>query len=345
MSPFTSMILISSLATGTIITASSFHWVLAWLGLELNTLAIIPLITKQHHPRATEAATKYFLTQAAASAIILFSSTINAWQTGTWDITQLSTTTSSILLTMALAMKMGLAPAHFWLTEVMQGTTMETAMIIATWQKLAPMAIIFMTTNNLTPAILLTMGMLSAILGGWGGMNQTQLRKMMAYSSIAHLGWMAAVSTMMTNILAINLIIYLLMTTTMFSMLITTKSKTIQDLTLLWSLSPMISTLTTMTLLSLGGLPPLTGFIPKWLIIEELALQNLTPTATTLAMSALLSLYFYLRLTYVSTLTMSPNSATTKHKWRFSTKMSTSPITMTLPFTLLLLPITPLILT
>nr|AAV67870.1 NADH dehydrogenase subunit 2 [Liolaemus sarmientoi] len=345
MSPFTSTVLISSLATGTIITASSYHWVLAWLGLELNTLAIIPLITKQHHPRATEAATKYFLTQAAASAIILFSSTINAWQTGTWDITQLSTTTSSILLTMAIAMKMRLAPAHFWLTEVMQGTTMETAMIIATWQKLPPMAIIFMTANNLTPVVLLTMGMLSTIIGGWGGMNQTQLRKMMAYSSIAHLGWMAAVSTMMTNILAINLIIYLLMTTTMFSMLITTKSKTIQDLTLLWSLSPMISTLTTLTLLSLGGLPPLTGFIPKWLIIEELTLQNLTPMATTLAMSALLSLYFYLRLTYVSTLTMSPNSAMTKHKWRFNTKMSTTAITITLPLTLLLLPITPLILT
>nr|AAV67856.1 NADH dehydrogenase subunit 2 [Liolaemus cf. silvanae] len=344
MNPFTSVILISSLATGTIITAASFHWMLAWLGLELNTLAIIPLITKQHHPRATEAATKYFLTQAAASAIILFSSTINAWQTGTWDITQLSTPTSSILLTMALAMKMGLAPAHFWLTEVMQGTTMETAMIIATWQKLAPMAIIFMTTNNLTPTVLLTMGVLSTIIGGWGGLNQTQLRKMMAYSSIAHLGWMAAISTMMTTILAINLATYLLMTTTMFFMLIMTKSKTIQDLTLLWSMSPMISTLTTITLLSLGGLPPLTGFIPKWLIIEELALQNLTPMATALAMSTLLSLYFYLRLTYMSTLTMSPNSTTTKHKWRFNTKISTILLTVPLPIALLLLPITPMIL-
>nr|AAY21667.1 NADH dehydrogenase subunit 2 [Liolaemus melanops] len=344
MSPLTSTILISSLATGTIITASSFHWMFAWLGLELNTLAIIPMITKQHHPRATEAATKYFLTQAAASAIILFSSTINAWQTGTWDITQLSTPISSILLTMALAMKLGLAPAHFWLTEVMQGTTTETAMIIATWQKLAPMMIIFMTVNNLTSTILLTMGMLSAMIGGWGGLNQTQLRKMMAYSSVAHLGWMAAVSTMMTNILAINLIIYLLMTTTMFIMLIMTKSKTIQDLSLSWSMSPMITSLTTLVLLSLGGLPPLTGFIPKWLIIEELTMQSLTPLATTLAMSALLSLYFYLRLTYTSALTMSPNSAMTKHKWRFNTKTPTTIFTTPLPAALLLLPITPLIL-
>nr|AAF18879.1 NADH dehydrogenase subunit 2 [Liolaemus scapularis] len=343
MSPFTSTILISSLATGTIITASSFHWMLAWLGLELNTLAIIPMITKQHHPRATEAATKYFLTQAAASAIILFSSTINAWQTGTWDITQLSTPISSILLTMALAMKLGLAPTHFWLTEVMQGTTTKTAMIIATWQKLAPMAIIFMTMNNLMSTVLLAMGILSAIIGGWGGLNQTQLRKMMAYSSVAHLGWMAAISTMMTNILVINLIIYLLMTTTMFLMLILTESKTIQDLSLSWASSPMITTFMTLTLLSLGGLPPLTGFMPKWLIIEELTLQNLTPMATTLAMSALLSLYFYLRLTYVSTLTMSPNLTMTKHKWRFNMKIPTI-FMAPLPATLLLLPITPLML-
>nr|AAF18855.1 NADH dehydrogenase subunit 2 [Liolaemus multicolor] len=344
MNPFISTILISSLAMGTIITASSFHWMLAWLGLELNTLAIIPIITKQHHPRATEAATKYFLTQATASAIILFSSTINAWQTGTWDIMQLSNQTSSIMLTMALAMKLGLAPAHFWLTEVMQGTTTETAMIIATWQKLAPMMIIFMTMNNLMPTILLVMGMLSAMVGGWGGLNQTQLRKMMAYSSIAHLGWMASVSTMMTNILAINLIIYLLMTTTMFLTLIMTKSKTIQDLSLSWSISPTITSLTALVLLSLGGLPPLTGFIPKWLIIEELTLQNLTPMATTLAMSALLSLYFYLRLTYTSTLTMSPNTMMTKHKWRFNTKMHPIIFTIPMPTALLFLPITPLIL-
>nr|AID51804.1 NADH dehydrogenase subunit 2 [Liolaemus pseudolemniscatus] len=344
MSPVTTTILISTLATGTIITASSFHWLFAWIGLELNTLAIIPLITKQHHPRASEAATKYFLTQAAASAIILFSSTMNAWQAGTWDITQLTYPMSSILLTMALAMKLGMAPAHFWLTEVMQGTTTGTAMIIATWQKLAPMAIIILSTNNLTPTILLTMGMMSTIIGGWGGLNQTQLRKLLAYSSIAHLGWMAAISTIMTNLLTMNLIIYLLMTSSLFSMLMMTKSKTIQDMTLSWSLSPIIAALTATTLLSLAGLPPLTGFIPKWLVIEELTTQNLTPTATILAMSTLLSLYFYLRLTYTSTLTLSPNSTTTKHKWRFKTKYPSTLLTASLPISTMLLPITPLIL-
>nr|AAT78287.1 NADH dehydrogenase subunit 2 [Anolis sagrei] len=121
MSPTIFMIMLLSLVTSTIITITSHHWLLAWIGLEINTLSIIPIISTTHHPRSTEAATKYFLTQAAASALILFSSMINAWETGTWDITQLSSTPSHILLTVALAMKLGLVPMHFWLPEVLQG--------------------------------------------------------------------------------------------------------------------------------------------------------------------------------------------------------------------------------
>nr|ABW04359.1 NADH dehydrogenase subunit 2 [Crotaphytus collaris] len=343
MSPTTTMILISSLATGTIITLSSYHWLLAWIGLEINTLAIIPIISKQHHPRSTEAATKYFLTQAAASALILFSSTINAWEMGTWNILSMTNSQANILLTMALAMKLGLAPAHFWLPEVLQGSTMKTALIISTWQKLAPTALMFLTINNLSPKILLTMGLLSTTIGGWGGLNQTQLRKIMAYSSIAHLGWIVTIAPMMTNIMILNLMIYITMTTSMFLALITTQSKTIQDTTTSWTSSPTITITTMLTLLSLGGLPPLSGFLPKWLILEELTTQNLTPMATLLAMTSLLSLFFYLRLTYTTTLTLSPNTPPIKHKWRFKPKTSKL-LTITLPTSTIILPLTPMML-
>nr|ABW04555.1 NADH dehydrogenase subunit 2 [Crotaphytus nebrius]ABW04556.1 NADH dehydrogenase subunit 2 [Crotaphytus nebrius] len=343
MSPTTMMILTSSLATGTIITLSSYHWLLAWIGLEINTLAIIPIISKQHHPRSTEAATKYFLTQAAASALILFSSTINAWEMGTWNIMSMTNSQANILLTMALAMKLGLAPAHFWLPEVLQGSTMKTALIISTWQKLAPTALMFLTINNLSPKILLTMGLLSTTIGGWGGLNQTQLRKIMAYSSIAHLGWIATIAPMMTNIMILNLMIYITMTTSMFLALITTQSKTIQDTTTSWTSSPTITITTMLTLLSLGGLPPLSGFLPKWLILEELTTQNLTPMATLLAMTSLLSLFFYLRLTYTTTLTLSPNTPPIKHKWRFKPKTSKL-LTITLPASTMILPLTPMML-
>nr|AAV67555.1 NADH dehydrogenase subunit 2 [Anolis porcatus x Anolis allisoni]AAV67556.1 NADH dehydrogenase subunit 2 [Anolis porcatus x Anolis allisoni]AAV67557.1 NADH dehydrogenase subunit 2 [Anolis porcatus x Anolis allisoni]AAV67558.1 NADH dehydrogenase subunit 2 [Anolis porcatus x Anolis allisoni]AAV67559.1 NADH dehydrogenase subunit 2 [Anolis porcatus x Anolis allisoni] len=344
MSPTIYMIVLSSLATGTIITMTSYHWLMAWVGLEMNTLAIIPVISTMHHPRSTEAATKYFLTQAAASALILFSSMTNAWSSGSWDITQTLTPPSHILLTMALAMKLGLAPMHFWLPEVIQGSTMTTAFIITTWQKLAPMSLIFLTMNNLSTTVFLLMGLLSSLIGGWGGLNQTQTRKIMAYSSIAHLGWMATISSIMTNILIMNLLIYLIMTTSMFISLIISKSKTIQNTTSTWTLSPTLTIIMMLSLLSLGGLPPLTGFVPKWLIMEELILQDFNLLATMMAMSSLLSLFFYLRLTYMTALTLSPNTTQTKFKWRFYSNTPTTPLSIPATISVFLLPMTPLIL-
>uniref|UniRef100_O78876 NADH-ubiquinone oxidoreductase chain 2 n=1 Tax=Anolis ahli TaxID=75243 RepID=O78876_9SAUR len=323
MSPMMYTIMLSSLATGTIVTMTSYHWLLAWIGLEMNTLSIIPIISTMHHPRSTEAATKYFLTQAAASAMILFSSMINAWQTGSWDITQLSSTPSHILLTMALAMKLGLVPVHFWLPEVIQGSTMTTALIITTWQKLAPISLIYLSINNLSTVVLMTMGLLSSMVGGWGGLNQTQTRKIMAYSSIAHLGWMTTVSSIMPNIMVLNLMIYLITTAATFFTLMLFKSKTIQDTTMNWTLSPMTTVMMMILLLSLGGLPPLTGFMPKWLILETLTTQNFIMAAVAMAISALLSLFFYLRLTYTTTLTLAPNTTHTKLKWRFKPNLPT----------------------
>nr|AGA82366.1 NADH dehydrogenase subunit 2 [Insulasaurus arborens]AGA82372.1 NADH dehydrogenase subunit 2 [Insulasaurus arborens]AGA82373.1 NADH dehydrogenase subunit 2 [Insulasaurus arborens]AGA82374.1 NADH dehydrogenase subunit 2 [Insulasaurus arborens] len=344
MNPIMTSLILSSLALGTVITLTSFHWLLAWIGLELNTLAIIPIITKQHHPRGTEATTKYFLTQAAASAMLLFSSTINAWSTGTWDITQLTSQPACIMLTMALSMKLGLAPLHFWLPEVLQGTSLKTALIITTWQKLAPMALLFQTQHALNPTTLLTMGLLSTFVGGWGGLNQTQTRKIMAFSSIAHLGWMATILTISPTIMVINLTLYLLMTISMFTALIFTTSKTIKDLTTAWTISPTLSSLTLILLMSLGGLPPLTGFMPKWLILQELTSHNLPSLATILAISALLSLFFYLRLSYTTALTLPPTTTQNQLKWRFCPKQKTTLLSTTLVLSALLLPTTPIFL-
>nr|YP_009231530.1 NADH dehydrogenase subunit 2 [Plestiodon chinensis]ALY11246.1 NADH dehydrogenase subunit 2 [Plestiodon chinensis] len=342
MNPIMLSIILSSLALGTIITMSSHHWLLAWIGLELNTLAIIPILAKQHHPRATEAATKYFLTQAAASATLLFSSTINAWSTGTWDIMQLTNQPACVMLTMALSMKLGLAPLHFWLPEVLQGTPLKTALIVVTWQKLAPLALLYLTQNSLSTPTLLAMGLLSTLTGGWGGLNQTQTRKIMAFSSIAHLGWMAAILTLAPNIMLLNLVLYILMTTSTFLSLMYASAKTIQDLTTTWMISPTMSAFMLMLLMSLGGLPPLTGFMPKWLILQELTTHNLCTTATMMALSALLSLFFYLRLSYISTLTLAQNSPQNAHKWRFQPNTKVNPTTTMIMLSTLLLPITPM---
>nr|AAW72066.1 NADH dehydrogenase subunit 2 [Feylinia polylepis] len=341
MNPIMMFIIISSLALGTIITMASHHWLLAWVGLELNTLSIIPIIAKQHNPRSTEAATKYFLTQAAASATVLFASSINALSTGSWDITQLTNQPACILLTMALAMKLGLAPMHFWLPEVLQGSTLITAMVVTTWQKLAPLSLLFLTQSSLNPHALLTLGIFSTILGGWGGLNQTQMRKIMAYSSIAHLGWMVSVLAVAPNIMLLTLLIYIMMTSTMFLTLLFTASKTIKDLSTSWAISPTMTTLSLILLMSLGGLPPLTGFMPKWLILQELTTHSLSTTATILALSALLSLFFYLRLSYTATLTVFPTPMQVSYKWRLQPKTKTTLLSMAMMLSLLSLPMTP----
>nr|UXX18571.1 NADH dehydrogenase subunit 2 [Aspidoscelis marmoratus] len=344
MSPLINTILILSMITGTLITMNSNHWLLAWMGLEINMMAIVPLISKTHHPRATEATIKYFLAQTGASLLMLFASSTNAWYLGTWDITQLTNPMSCTLLTIALCMKIGLAPMHLWLPEVMQGTTLNMALIIATWQKLAPMSLILMTSNSHSKFMLMLMATLSIIIGGWGGLNQTQLRKIMAYSSIANLGWMIIILQQTPKLTTLTLILYIIMTTTMFMTLIPQKTKTIKTIGTTWTLSPPLTIIMMLTLTSLGGLPPMTGFMPKWLILETLLLENMTTLAMLTAMATLLSLFFYLRLLYSTTMMVFPNTTNTTQKWRLQAKTTLTMLTMTLttPTALMLLPILPL---
>nr|UMB50698.1 NADH dehydrogenase subunit 2 [Schilbe cf. intermedius FDBS-2022] len=342
MSPYITTILLSSLGLGTALTFMSSHWLLAWMGLEINTLAILPLMTQHHHPRAVEASTKYFLAQAAAAATILFASTINAWTTGQWDIQNLSHPLAATLVTMALALKMGLAPVHFWMPSVMQGLSLPTGLIMATWQKMAPFALIIQTAPTTHPQLLTMLGMLSVVVGGWGGLNQTQLRKILAYSSIAHLGWMVIIVQFKPQLTILALVTYIITTAAAFLTFKLTSATKINTLAMAWPKTPIITATTALTLLSLGGLPPLTGFMPKWLILQELTTQNLPLTATIMALSALLSLYFYLRLCYAMTLTISPSTNNYSTPWRLQNTQNTAPLAIFTTFALLLLPLTPL---
>nr|YP_010716266.1 NADH dehydrogenase subunit 2 [Macrhybopsis tetranema]ASH96841.1 NADH dehydrogenase subunit 2 [Macrhybopsis hyostoma]WDE76055.1 NADH dehydrogenase subunit 2 [Macrhybopsis tetranema]WNX94921.1 NADH dehydrogenase subunit 2 [Macrhybopsis hyostoma] len=343
MNPYVLATLLSSLGLGTTLTFASSHWLLAWMGLEINTLAIVPLMAQHHHPRAVEATTKYFLTQATAAAVILFASTTNAWTTGEWDMTNMSNPTATAMILAALALKIGLAPMHFWMPEVLQGLDLLTGLILSTWQKLAPLALIIQTAQAFDPLLLSALGLTSTLVGGWGGLNQTQLRKILAYSSIAHMGWMIIILQYAPQLTLLALLMYVLMTSAAFLTLKFSSATKINTLATIWSKSPMLTTTAALVLLSLGGLPPLTGFMPKWFILQELAKQGLPLTATVMALAALISLYFYLRLCYTMTLTISPNITTSTTPWRTQATQSSLPLAMSTVMALGLLPITPAI--
>nr|ATD83221.1 NADH dehydrogenase subunit 2 [Melanerpes formicivorus] len=343
MIPNAKLITLTSLAIGTTITISSNHWAMAWTGLEINTIAIIPMISKSHHPRAIEATIKYFLVQAAASASILFSSMINAWTSGQWDITQLTDPTSCLLLTTAIAIKLGLAPFHFWFPEVLQGSPLITALLLSTVMKFPPITILLLTSNSLNPTLLTLMAITSIALGGWTGLNQTQIRKILAFSSISHLGWMTIITIYAPKLTLLNFILYTLLTSAIFLSLNSSNTTKLSTLMVSWTKTPSLNAALMLTLLSLAGLPPFTGFLPKWFIIQELTKQEMTPAALTIALLSLLSLFFYLRLTYFSSITLPPNSTNQTKHWYTNNITNTLIATLT-SLSILLLPLSPMIL-
>nr|NP_739998.1 NADH dehydrogenase subunit 2 [Indostomus paradoxus]BAC23594.1 NADH dehydrogenase subunit 2 [Indostomus paradoxus] len=340
MSPFIPIILITGLILGTSITLTSSHWLLAWMGLEINTLAIIPLMTKHHHPRATEAATKYFLTQATAATTLLFAATTNAWISGQWEIQQMTHPLPVTLATLSLALKMGLAPLHAWLPELLQGLDLLTGLVLSTWQKLAPFALLTQILPT-TPTLFIALGVASTLVGGWGGLNQTQLRKILAYSSIAHLGWMILILQYSPPLAYLSLLLYFVMTFAPFMTFKLNKSLNINSLATSSTKNPVLTALLLLSLLSLGGLPPLSGFMPKLLILQELTQQNLPLIATLAALSSLLSLYFYLRLSHAMALTTFPNSPLGTTPWRLLPTHKTLPLTLAISTTIILFPHTP----
>nr|YP_002929413.1 NADH dehydrogenase subunit 2 [Oreocryptophis porphyraceus]ACR48288.1 NADH dehydrogenase subunit 2 [Oreocryptophis porphyraceus] len=341
MNPTSWLIITTSIMLSTTMITSTTHWLMTWVCLEINTLSMIPLISKPNHPRATEAATKYYLTQTMASTAILFAATTNALNTSNWEIHLTTEPVATTIINMALLMKMAAAPFHFWLPDVAQGTTTLTSLTILTWQKIAPLTILLTTHNKTNTTLMLLSAVLSITVGGMGSLNQTQLRKLMAFSSIAHTGWIMATITMAPNISMLTFMIYIMATIPMFMLMNLTTSMTIKDIGTMWTNTPHTMMVSSTTVLSLGGLPPLSGFMPKWLILNNMTSNNMIAEATLMAMTSLLSLYVYMRLVYVSSMTMPPHTTLMPLKWRTPNKehpMATSVLTM---MTTLLLPMSP----
>nr|YP_010634223.1 NADH dehydrogenase subunit 2 [Ptyas korros]WBQ42962.1 NADH dehydrogenase subunit 2 [Ptyas korros] len=341
MNPMSWLIITTSITLSTSTITATTHWLMTWACLEINTLSMIPIISKTNHPRATEAATKYYLIQTMASTALLFAATTNALNNSSWEINTTTEPAATTIITLALMMKMAAAPFHFWLPDVSQGTTTLTTLTILTWQKVAPLVILLTTHNKTNITLTLSSAMLSILAGGLGSLNQTQLRKLMAFSSIAHTGWIMATITMSPKISALTFTIYTMATIPVFLMINLTTSTTIKDMGTMWANSPYIMTALSATILSLGGLPPLSGFMPKWLILNNMVSLNMTAEATLMATTSLLSLYVYMRLVYMTSMTLPPHTTLMPLKWRMPSKkhpMMTPTLTM---ITALILPLSP----
>lgn len=297
----------------------------------------MPLITRTSHPRKTESALKYFIIQELAATTVLFSAVINAWATGEWVLENITDPIAAHICFLALALKIGLAPLHNWLPDALQGQDFTTGLILATWQKLAPFALLTILAPNLSSLSVL-IGLMSIIVGAWGGINQNQVRKLLGYSSIAHMGWIILVLEFKPSLTTLALTLYITTSISLFTIFMMEKSKTLNALATAWTKNAILTAITPLIILSLAGLPPLTGFIPKWFIIHELTMQDLPLLASLAILSSLLSLFFYVRVLHTLGMTLSPGISTKKTPWRRKKFLGALPLATTTIVTTVLLP-------
>nr|UJG45514.1 NADH dehydrogenase subunit 2 [Nemopoda nitidula] len=280
------------LMTGTLITVSSNSWLGAWMGLEINLLSFIPLMSDGNNLMSTEASLKYFLTQALASSVLLFA--VILFMLENHFTFQINNYSSWIILS-SLLLKSGTAPFHFWFPNVMEGLSWVNSLILMTWQKIAPLMLI---SYLIIKPLLLCSIFLSAVIGALGGFNQTSLRKLMAFSSINHLSWMISAMLISESLWLVYFLIYSFLSFTIVFMLNIFNIFHLNQLFSLFSGSKALKMFFMLNLLSLGGLPPFMGFMPKWLLIQALSLSNQFFLITILTITTLIALYFYLRLCY-----------------------------------------------
>nr|YP_009170143.1 NADH dehydrogenase subunit 2 [Haemagogus janthinomys]ALE28934.1 NADH dehydrogenase subunit 2 [Haemagogus janthinomys] len=282
------------LILGSLITISSNSWLGAWMGLEINLLSFIPLMNESKKNLMTsESSLKYFLTQAFASSILLFAIILmmlffnNNWMT--------NNNFNDLLILSTLLLKSGAAPFHFWFPGVMEGLNWINSLILMTWQKIAPLMLI---SYNMNYNFFLISIILSMIIGALGGLNQTSLRKLMAFSSINHLGWM--LMAMMNNELLwfSYFTLYSILSMSIILMFNNFKLFHFNQMFNFSLINPLIKFFMFLNLLSLGGLPPFLGFLPKWLVIQNLIELNQNFLLFISVCLTLITLYYYLRMSY-----------------------------------------------
>nr|QYC35767.1 NADH dehydrogenase subunit 2 [Vibidia duodecimguttata] len=276
---------------GTLISISAYSWINIWIGLEMNLMAFLPLINSDNMKQSSEVSMKYFLVQVSASMFILFSFLFSLILSG--SINEL-TLLSQFIFNSAIFMKMGAAPFHFWYPSIAFGLSWSNLMILMTWQKIAPMILIMYNFQmNMYFCMII---MLSMTISGLKSWNQTSLKKILALSSINHIGWMTASMLLNQSLWILYFIIYMFISINLILILKKYNINNLKELMMIFNLNKSTKFFFFFNFFSLGGIPPFLGFFPKWLILKTLMDNNMYMLAFIMIFTTLLTLYIYMRM-------------------------------------------------
>lgn len=193
--------------------------------------------------------------------------------------------------------KRGAAPFHFWFPNVIEGLNWINSLILITWQKIGSLILI---SYLIIKFIIFWCILLSIIIGSLGGLNQTSLRKLITFSSINHLGWILISIYSNESLWITYFLFYRFLSFNLIFLFNIFKLFHINQLFILFFFNKTLKFSLFLNLLSLGGLPPFLGFIPKWLTIQYLTLNNQLFILTVIIVITLITLFFYLRLCYTA---------------------------------------------
>ncbi len=310
---------------GMMVMASAYSLLSVYLGLELLSLSLYAMVAMNRHSAfASEAAMKYFVLGALASGMLLYGISMIYGLTGSIQMVNISDTISGdsinrsylvfgmIFLIIGIAFKLGVAPFHMWVPDVYQGAPTSVTLFISTAPKLAAFAMaIRVLVDGLLPllsdwqSILTILAILSMATGNIIAISQTNIKRMLAYSTIAHMGYLflgliAGTSSGFAGSM-FYIISYALMSMGAFGMIILLgrfgfEAELLEDFKGLSERTPWFAFIMMCLMFSMAGVPPFLGFWSKWFVLKELVASGFVSLAAVAVVFSIIGAYYYLRI-------------------------------------------------
>ncbi len=310
---------------GMMLMTSASHLLTLYIGLELFSLSLYAMVAFYRDSRvASEAAIKYFILGALASAILLYSISLLYGLSGSLHISDvnaaiaqhglnhLGVTLAVVLAVVGLAFKLGAVPFHMWVPDVYQGSPSSVTAYLAAAPKIAAFAMIMrLLVDGLEPqhanwqGMLIILSILSVAVGNIVAIAQTNIKRMLAYSTISHMGFflfgILAGTKLGYGAALFYVLVYSVMSLGVFGLILlrsspTSESERMVDFKGLASRSPMMAFLMLVLMFSMAGIPPFAGFWAKMSVINALVNANLTWLAIIAVLLAVIGAFYYLRV-------------------------------------------------
>src|SRR6187399_2388373 len=315
------LFLLSTLGMLMLISASDL--IALYLGLELMSLPLYVIAASdRENVRSTEAGLKYFVLGALSSGMLLYGASLIYGFTGTISFAGIAKATQSganvglifglVFLFVGFCFKISAVPFHMWTPDVYEGAPTPVTAFFAAAPKMAAMALIMRVTMGAFEPIgpdwqqiVVFISIASMVLGAFAAIGQRNIKRLMAYSSIGHMGYalvgLAANSEAGVRGVAIYMLIYMVMTLGTFAVILAMRRNNanveeISELSGLSATNPVMATMLTILMFSLAGIPPLAGFWGKWYVFLAAIDANLYALAVIGVLASVVGAYYYLRI-------------------------------------------------